>query len=63
MSDSSPTNYGAELAGGVFDVASQFINQKIVETIRKNFSGDGRGSAVISIWANHTNYFKSTSKK
>jgi hypothetical protein len=42
MSDSSPTNYGAELAGGVFEVASQFINQKIVETIRKNFSGDGK---------------------
>lgn len=42
MSDSSPTDYGAELAGGVFEVASQFINQKIVEAIRKNFSGDGK---------------------
>jgi hypothetical protein len=42
MSDGSPTDYGAELAGGVFDVASQFINQKIVEAIRKNFSGDGK---------------------
>jgi hypothetical protein len=41
MSDSSPTDYGAELAGGVFEVASQFIDQKIVEAIRKNFSGDG----------------------
>jgi hypothetical protein len=43
MSDSSPTlaDYGTELAGGVFEVASQFINQKIVEAIRKNFSGDG----------------------
>lgn len=42
MSDSSPTDYGAELAGGVFELASQFINQKIVEIIRKNFSNDGK---------------------
>jgi hypothetical protein len=42
MSDTSPTDYGAELAGGVFEVACQFIDQKIVETIRKNFSGDGK---------------------
>ena len=42
MSDSSPTDYRVELAGGVIEVASQFINQKIVETIWKNFSGDGK---------------------
>jgi hypothetical protein len=42
MSDSSPADYGAELAGGVLEVASQFINQKIVETFRKNFTGDGK---------------------
>jgi hypothetical protein len=42
MSDGSPADYGADLAGGVIEVASQFINQKIVETIRKNFSGDGK---------------------
>jgi hypothetical protein len=42
MSDISPTDYGAELAEGVFEVASQFINQKIIEAIRKNFSGDGK---------------------
>lgn len=42
MSDGSPADYGAELVGGVLEVASQFINQKIVETIRKNFTRDGK---------------------
>lgn len=42
MSGSSPKDYGTELATGVIEVASQFINQKIVEAIRKNFTHDGK---------------------
>ena len=57
MSDGSPKDYGIELAGGAIEVAGLLVNPKIVEIIRKNFSGDGRGSAVISIWINHANCF------
>ena len=42
MSDGSPTDYGTELAEGVFDLASQFIDKKIVEAIRKNFTHDAK---------------------
>ena len=42
MSDGSPTDYGTELAEGVLEIASQFIDKKIVEAIRKNFTCDGK---------------------
>lgn len=42
MSDGSPKDYGVELAGGVIEVAGLLVNPKIVEIIRKNFSGDGK---------------------
>ena len=42
MADNSRTNYGAEIAGGVFEVASHLVGKSIVDSLRKNFTGDGK---------------------
>jgi len=42
MADNSRTNYAPEIAGGVFEVASHLIGKAIVDSLRKNFTGDGK---------------------
>jgi hypothetical protein len=37
MSPSFAENYGPQFAGGTFQVASQFIGQSLVDSIRKQF--------------------------
>jgi hypothetical protein len=37
MSGTFSQNYGPQFAGGVFQVASQFIGESLVESIRKQF--------------------------
>ena len=42
MADNSRTNYGLEIAGYIFKVASHRIGKAIVDSIRENFTGDGK---------------------
>lgn len=39
MSGTFSQNYGPQVAGGVFQVASQFLGLSIIESIRKQFPG------------------------
>ena len=42
MADNSHRNYGPEIAGGVFEVTSHLVGKSVVDSLRKNFTGDGK---------------------
>jgi len=42
MADNSRTNYGLEITGYIFKVASHRIGKAIVDILRENFTGDGK---------------------
>jgi hypothetical protein len=35
-------NYGSEIAGGIFEVASHALGRKVINSLRKNFTSNGK---------------------
>jgi len=42
MPDNNNTSLGPEIVGGVLEVASHLVGKHIVDSLRKNFTGDGK---------------------
>ena len=42
MADNYRTNYGPQIAAGVFEVRCHRIGKAIIDSLRKNFTGDGQ---------------------
>jgi len=42
MANDFLTEYGPEIAGDIFEVGSHFIGREIVQTLKRNFTGDGK---------------------
>jgi hypothetical protein len=38
----NPASYGSEIAGGVFEVASHVLGRKVINSLRKNFTSNGK---------------------
>ena len=42
MANNFFTEYGPEIVEDIFEVGSHFIGREIIETLKKNFTGDGK---------------------